>query len=207
MPEMPAGGSAPYRIGAVILAAGASSRMGAAKQLLVLEGRSLIARAIHAVLESTARPVAVVLGANAETVRTAIAHLPVLTVVNPDWRDGMASSIRSGLAALERTEPKLDAVLIAPCDQPALSREVIERLAALHRASGRIAASLYGGRSGAPAIFGRRYFVDLKSLAGDEGARILLNSGSEIVAGLPLPEMEADLDTPSDVDAWRARQR
>ncbi len=204
MPEAPTGAPAPYRIGAIIMAAGASSRMGGVKQLLPLGGRSLVARAVDAALGSTARPVAVVLGAHAEAVGREIAGLPVLAVANPGWREGLASSVRAGLAALRAAEPGLDAVLLAPCDQPALSAAVIEQLAALHRSTGRIAAAFYGERNGAPAIFGRDYFADLESLAGDEGARRLLNGPGNTVAALPLPELEADLDTPADVDAWRS---
>lgn len=205
MPEPALDRPAPLRLGAVILAAGASSRMGSVKQLLSLDGRPLVVRAAEAALGAGARPVAVVLGAHAESVGPAVAALPVLAVLNPDWRDGLASSIRAGLAALLAAEPGLDAVLLAPCDQPALSAAAIGRLAALHRETGLVAAARYGGRNAAPAVFGRDYFIELQSLAGDEGARRMLNAGDGAVAALLLPELEADLDTPSDAAAWRAR--
>jgi len=135
-------------------------------------------------------------------VRAPISGRPVLTVVNPDWKTGMASSIRAGVAALLGAEPGIDAVLVAPCDQPALSAGAIDVLWALHRASGRTAAARYSGRNGAPAIFGRGDFGRLLGLSGDEGARMMLNSDSEKVSTVEMPELALDLDTPDDVRRW-----
>jgi molybdenum cofactor cytidylyltransferase len=202
MPENLPSNGARYRFGAVILAAGGSSRMGSAKQLLMLGGVPLVVRAVDAALASAARPVVVVLGSRAERVRAPISGRPVLTVLNPDWKSGMASSIRAGVAALLGAEPEIDAVLVAPCDQPALSAEVIDALAALHRASGRVAATRFCGRNGAPAVFGRGHFERLLALSGDEGARSMLNAGAHEVSTLELPEMALDLDTPADVRRW-----
>jgi CTP:molybdopterin cytidylyltransferase MocA len=179
--------------------------MGAAKPLLELEGKPLIVRAVDAALASEARPVVVVLGSEADGVRAAIARHPVRTVLNPDWSAGLASSIRAGLADLLGAAPDLEAVLVAPCDQPALSPEVVRRLAALHLATGRIAAARYGGRNGAPAVFGRGRFAALGALTGDQGARALLNGDPEAVAALDLPELGFDLDTPADVTDWVSR--
>src|SRR5580658_2100259 len=172
----------PFRLGAMILAAGGSSRMGEAKQLLEIGGRPLIARAVDAALDSLARPVVVVLGANSGRVLAPVAERGIIAAHNPDWETGLSSSIRVGLAALLGAEPALDAVLVAPCDQPALSKEVILRLVAAHRLSGRISAAHYGGRNGAPAIFGRGDFAALSGLSGDEGARRLLNSEPDRVS-------------------------
>ena len=194
-----------FRLGAIIMAAGGSSRMGSVKQLLVLDGRPLIVRIVDAMLGSPARPIVVVLGANAGQIREAIANYSVKVVINPEWREGLASSIRTGLVALLEAEPHLEAVLLAPCDQPALSSDVISRLAALYQATGKIAAARFDGRNGAPAIFGRRNFPQLLALSGDEGARNLLNSGVEAVVSLELPEMIFDIDTPEDARAWAAR--
>jgi molybdenum cofactor cytidylyltransferase len=127
-------------------------------------------------------------------------------VHNPDWATGLSSSIRAGLAALLAAEPSLDAVLIAPCDQPALSREVILRLAAAHRSGGLTSAARYGGRNGAPAIFGRGSFGALAALSGDEGARRLLNSDPGSVSAVELPELGSDIDTPEDYAAWIGRE-
>jgi CTP:molybdopterin cytidylyltransferase MocA len=195
----------PPRLGALILAAGGSSRMGVPKQLLEIGGRPLVARAVDAALDSGARPVVVVLGSDPEMVLAPIADRGIVSVRNPDWATGLSSSIRVGLAALLAAEPSLDAVLVAPCDQPALSAEVILRLAAAHRSGGLIAAARYGGRNGAPAIFGREHFGALAALAGDEGARRLLNADPAAVSAVELPELGADIDTPGDYAAWVRR--
>lgn len=205
MPERGPEGQPPFRLGAIVLAAGGSSRMGSTKQLLEIGGKALVSRAVDAVLGSRADPVVVVLGADAERVRAAIARRPVVTVVNADWPEGLSSSIRAGLSALLSAAPGLDAVVVALCDQPALSSEALARLAALHRSTGRIAAARYGGRNGAPAVFGREHFAALGALSGDQGARALLNGRPEAVAALDLPELGADLDTPADLRAWRSR--
>jgi CTP:molybdopterin cytidylyltransferase MocA len=206
MPEPGPGADLPSRLGAIVLAAGGSLRMGAPKQLLLLDGRPLVARSVDAVLEAKADPVVVVLGADAERVREAIARHPVRTVFNPLWSSGMASSIRAGLSVLLDAAPGLDAVLVALCDQPALSPGDIGRLADLQRATGRIAASRYGGRNGAPAVFGCRHFATLATLEGDQGARTLLNGDPAAVAALDLPALGVDLDTPGDWNAWVAGQ-
>jgi molybdenum cofactor cytidylyltransferase len=201
---MPEDGNA-LRLGALILAAGGSSRMGKAKQLLEIGGKPLVARAVDAALDSGAGPVVVVLGADSERILARISGRGIIAVNNPEWASGLASSIRAGLAALLAAEPALEAVLIAPCDQPALSAEVIQRLAAAHRSSGRISAARYGGRNGAPAVFGREHFGALSALSGDEGARRLLNSDPGKVSAVELPELGADIDTPGDYAAWLSR--
>ncbi|HEY5079506.1 MAG TPA: NTP transferase domain-containing protein, partial [Opitutaceae bacterium] len=97
------------------------------------------------------------------------------------------------------------AALLASCDQPSLTSEIIERLGALHLVTGRIASARFGGRNGAPAVFGRASFAGLLALSGDEGARRLLNGDGEAVATLALPEMEEDVDTPEDATNWSSR--
>jgi CTP:molybdopterin cytidylyltransferase MocA len=180
--------------------------MGAVKQLLDVGGKPQVARAVDAAVGAGARPVAVVLGASADLVRSAVAERGILEVVNGDWARGLATSICAGLAALLAAEASLEAVLLAPCDQPALSSEVILQLSALHRATGLIAAARYHGRNGAPAVFGRGHFEALLALTGDEGARKLLNADSTRVAAIDLPELGADLDTPEDYASWLDRR-
>ncbi len=194
---------APFRFGAVILAAGASTRMGAPKQLLELDGRPLVVRAAEAALASPAWPVVVVLGAHAESIRPALARLPVLIADNPAWAEGMAASIRAGIATLRQFSRGLDAAVIALCDQPAFSAATIATLVAAQRATGRsIVAARYGGRHGAPALFLREHFPALGALTGEEGARALLNDDPARVAAVDLPELALDLDTPADVAAF-----
>ena len=194
----------PYPHAALVLAAGGSYRMGGAKQLLELDGRTLLARTLEAVSASGARPITVVLGSNAAAIRPQLSEGSALVVINPDWASGMASSIRLGISALTATDPSLEAVLVTPCDQPALTAESIRRLVGLHRSTGLIAAARYKGRLGAPAVFGAGHLGALMALKGDEGARGLLNSGIVEVAGADLPEVGFDIDTPADFQAWKS---
>ena len=189
--------------GVVILAAGASSRMGTPKQLLPVNGRAMVVRAAEAALATRAAPVVVVLGANADKVRSALATLPILITENPDWPAGMASSIRAGMAALGSASPLLDAVVMALCDQPAFSSHVIARLLSAQRASGRnIVAARYAGRNGAPALFCRSQFGRLAALEGDRGARTLLNGDPESVESVELSQLAIDLDSPADYETF-----
>ena len=105
MPEDADATAGPVKLGAILLAAGGSSRMGAVKQLLEVGGKPMVARAVDAALGSGARPVVVVLGANAEAVGAAIADRPVIAARNAQWEEGMASSLRTGLAAASRRRP------------------------------------------------------------------------------------------------------
>ncbi len=189
------------RCGLVILAAGASRRMGSPKQLIEIDGRPLLVRAIEAALAAPVWPVVVVLGANAAAIRPVIAHLPVLVVENPAWSEGMASSIREGVATLRQFSRTLDAAVLALCDQPGFSAATVESLLAAHRATGRgIVAARYSGRLGAPALFAREHFAALTALTGEEGARDLLNADPARVAAVDLPELARDLDTPADLE-------
>ena len=197
---------APFRFGAVILAAGASTRMGAPKQLLPLDGCPLVVRAVEAALASPAWPVVVVLGAHAEKIRPVLARLPVLIAENPAWAEGMAASLRAGVTMLRQFSRALDGALVALCDQPAFSADIIAQLLAAQRATGRsIVAAHYRGRNAAPALFLREHFATLTALTGEEGARALLNGDPAHVASVALPALALDLDTPADYAAWQQR--
>jgi molybdenum cofactor cytidylyltransferase len=199
--------SSVLRFGLVILAAGEASRMGSPKQLLPLGGRSLLEGTVEAALASPAWPVVVVLGAHAEKIRPTLARLPVLIAENPAWTEGMASSIRAGVTTLRQFSRAVDGVLIALCDQPAFSSDVIAQLVAAQQASGRsIVAARYSGRNGAPALFLREHFPALTSLTGEEGARALLNGDPARVAPVDLPQLAVDLDTPADYAAVKTRR-
>ena len=191
------------RFGCILLAAGASTRMGRPKQLLPVAGQPLIVHATAAALASPAWPVVVVLGAQADKIRPALARLPVLIVENPTWAEGLGSSIRTGLAALEKFSRSLDAALIALADQPAFSTVVIARLAAAHRHNDSgLTAARYAERLGAPALFARKYFPLLHALQGDEGARAILAAHSRDVTAVDLPELALYLDTPADYEKF-----
>lgn len=178
--------------------------MGEPKQLLPLSGRPLLVRAVEAALASPAWPVVVVLGAHREKIRPLLARFPVLIAENPTWAEGMASSLRTGIATLQQFSRSLDGAVVALCDQPAFSSAVIDQLLAQQRATGRsIVATRYHGRNGAPALFLRKHFPILATLTGEEGARALLNADPEQIATIDLPALGLDLDTPADYAAAR----
>ena len=189
-----------FRFGLVLLAAGASVRMGKPKQLIEVGGKALVVRAVEAALASAAWPVVVVLGANAEKIRPLLARLPVLVAENPTWGEGMASSLRAGVNTLRTFSRSLDGALVAVADQPAFSAEVIARLVSARRETRRgIVAARYARRLGVPALFGREHFAALAALTGEEGARHFLAAHAAETAAVDLPELAVDLDTPEDV--------
>jgi molybdenum cofactor cytidylyltransferase len=195
------------RVGCVILAAGAGSRLGQPKPLLVLGGRPLVVRAAEAALASTTWPIVVVAGAHATGVRTALAALPVLVAENAAWPEGMASSLRAGLATLRCFSREIDGAVFALCDQPHFSAEVITRLITRQHASGAgIVAARYHGRLGAPALFTSPHFAALESLNGDHGARELIAAARDRgeAEAEDFPELSLDIDTPADHDRARA---
>jgi molybdenum cofactor cytidylyltransferase len=183
---------------AIILAAGASSRLGQPKQRVLFQGETLLNRAIRIAHEACANPVAAVLGADFENIRASIRDKGVMIVFNDSWQQGIASSIKAGLSSVGLSSV---GVLILGCDQPYLSaahlRALLERFET--SASRVIVASTYAGVRGMPAIFPQAVFAQLASLEGDKGARALLGAPP-----VPLEEVEfnrgqIDIDTPDDL--------
>lgn len=184
-------------IGAVILAAGSSSRMGTPKQTLQFEGTSLLRRAALAALEAGCSPVVVVTGANVEGSRAELEGLPVREVWNRHWERGMGSSIREGLQAMGEAE--VDAAILMVCDQPHATADVISTLMTAYREVGRpVVASMYGGSFGVPALFSRTIFPDLAQLEGG-GAKQVIKKHALEAHFVPFPEGEKDVDTPEDL--------
>jgi molybdenum cofactor cytidylyltransferase len=187
------------RVGAIILAAGSSSRMGVPKQTLQFRGRSMLRRAALAALGAGCRPVVVVTGAHAEQSGGELRGLDVFEVVNALWETGMASSIRAGVEALVGADPEADAAVLLLCDQPHVTSEVINGLVAARRATGSaVVASAYGGGFGVPALFGRALFAELARLEGAGGAKQVIKRHAAGAHFLPFPGGEVDVDTPED---------
>jgi len=189
-----------HRIAAIVLAAGASRRLGTAKQLLRdAQGDSLLVRIVHHAIEAGCDPVVVVLGAQAEEVREVLAGEAVVCVDNAHWADGMSSSIRYGIDHIASST--CSAMLLLACDQPAVSAEHLRLLLAEHRTRGERVVSVYEGVRGIPAVWPRMDWTALRALHGDRGARSLLRGDEPAIA---LANGALDLDTPEDVSHWRA---
>ncbi len=187
------------KVGAVLLAAGGSKRLGTPKQLLCLDGETLIHRAARALTESAAHSAVAVIGAHSATCRAELRNLSVTVVHNPQWEQGIASSLISGLDAIRQVLPNLDAVIFAVCDQPALTSKVINAL--IERFSSDqpdIVASDYGSAKGVPALFGQRLFNDLSALHGDQGAKGLFTQYASSLVSIPFPGGDIDIDSPED---------
>lgn len=182
---------------AIILAAGASTRLGRPKQLLRFGGRSLLQRTIAAVRGAPVRRVVVVLGAAAPRIREHIAADDVELVENVDWPAGMGGSIAAGMRALG-DEP--DAVLVTLCDQPLLSSAHIVSLIALVRQSQAcIVASRYGEDTfGAPVVFTRAVFGELRALPPSSGAKAVIGRHWDVTELAPFADGAIDIDTEGD---------
>jgi molybdenum cofactor cytidylyltransferase len=190
-------------IAAIVLAAGASSRMGRQKLTLpMLDGRPLVRAAVEQVLAAGLDDTVVVLGGDAESVAAALAPLPVRTVVNPRYAEGQSTSLRAGLDALR---PGTEAVIIALGDQPLPDPGVIGRLVAAFRTTGRpIAVPVYRDGRGNPVLFAADLFGELRTVTGDLGGRGVSGRDPDRVAEVPVDTpMPADIDTPQDYEAAR----
>jgi molybdenum cofactor cytidylyltransferase len=181
----------------VVLAAGASTRFGATKQLVRVNGRPLMHTIVSRAVELAGHSVTVVLGANAGELAPLLKHSPASVAVNRDWPEGIASSIREGLKHAPSTA---DGVLIALADQAAVTTEDLRRLAgAWRRNPNAIAAAQYAGAVGVPAIFPRWCFRELSELRGDRGAQTLLQRHVDRLVRLAMPSAELDIDRPEDL--------
>jgi len=191
-------------VAAIVLAAGASRRLGQPKQLLMLDGETLLERAIRLAAEAGADPVFVVLGAHFERICASVPfnQLPhAILVINSEWAKGMASSIHTALRPLSIVAPQSEGALILSCDQPRLTaahlRALLDSFAA--QPAPAIAASAYAGVLGIPAVFPHDVFANLLALRGDKGARSLLMQPPCPMLALPFPGGEIDIDEPADL--------
>jgi molybdenum cofactor cytidylyltransferase len=194
-------------IGIIILAAGSSSRMGQPKQLLRYEDETLLTRAVRAALETTCRPVIVVLGSQAETLQKELDATEARVVFNQEWAEGMSSSIRCGLQALEtEASGATEAAILMLCDQPFVTSGILRRLVEIYLAQRPLfVASEYetkaGKTRGVPALFSRSLFAELMELRGAAGAKRVITRHQAAGSIIAVPEAAFDVDTPGDYQA------
>ena len=182
-------------IAGLVLAAGSSSRLGRCKQLLKLRSETLAHRVARQALSCCTGPVVCVLGAEAEAISAVVEDLPIQTCLNRNWKSGMASSLRCGIAALPDT---VAGVMVLLCDQHRIETSDLKRLLAAWQGDEMVAAA-YRGMLGAPAIFPRRHFDQLSALRGDQGARKLLRCSDETPVAIRMPAAGFDIDTSADL--------
>ncbi len=188
------------RVVGVLLAAGASTRLGTPKQLLPFGGRTLIEHALDILLRSPLDDVLVVLGAHAEEIAPLVQGPRVRIVENPRWEQGQSTSLH---AALEALPPDCAAIVFAPCDMPWLTPELIGAIVQTWRQTGKPLVATEGGEvRGIPALIARDVFPELKRIPGDQGCRALIRGDSTRVAHVHAdPHTLTDIDTPEQYQA------
>lgn len=187
--------------GLILLAAGNSRRMGRPKQLLPFGGKNLMQICLDTASSSGARPILVVLGASEDQIPVENSDRDLIRLVNPNWAEGIGSSIRFGIRFLIKEFPGIGGVLLMSCDQPFLEVGILLEL--LREARGSrpgIAASLYDGHLGIPVYFSKDFFGELSEIAGDHGARDILKRNQDLVRAVPFLRGGFDLDTPEEYE-------
>jgi molybdenum cofactor cytidylyltransferase len=194
------------RIAALLLAAGKSSRMGSNKMLEEIDGRPMVARTAQRLLASRARPIIAVLGNQADDVDTALGKLPVERVLNPNFADGLSTSLKCGLAALSA---EIDGVIVCLGDMPLIAGRDLDRLmAAFNPLEGRaIIVPTRRGKRGNPVLWARQFVPEMMSLAGDQGARKLIEEHADLVAEVEMDNdaVLIDIDTPQALAELREK--
>ncbi len=193
-------------IAAVVLAAGRSSRMGGPNKLLAeIAGRPLIRIVVEQALGSRARPVIVVTGHQRERVEAALSGLAVKFAHNPNFAQGLGTSLKAGIAALPA---EVDGAIVCLGDMPQVDAALIDRMiSAFNPAMGAlVVVPTIDGKRGNPVVWSRRFFADLMAVEGDVGARHLIGRYTEVVAEVPLTGAAAftDVDTPEALQAVKA---
>ncbi|PWT76817.1 MAG: hypothetical protein C5B59_05685 [Bacteroidetes bacterium] len=191
----------------VLLAAGSSNRLGQPKQLLPVDGKPLIVQMANVALHSQCKRVFVVLGAYQDQIQPHLIASNLTIVQNPLWEEGVASSIRTGVAASEKQIPDLNGIVFMTCDQPFVSPSVIDGLILRKEKTGKpMVASAYRDTMGIPAIFDKKYFPELQKLKGQQGAKKIFSNHRGSVETISFPQGYIDIDTWDDFQLWQHSQ-
>jgi molybdenum cofactor cytidylyltransferase len=181
----------------IVLAAGGSTRFGSPKQLARVDRKSLLQATIGHATDSLGPAVTVVLGAHAAEIVETLPPSSVGVLINRNWQEGIAGSIRAGLNSLPGA---CNGVLLALADQPLVGSQIFQRLiAAWRRLPRQIIASQFASTTGLPAIFPRWCFADLSDLRGDQNAQVVIRRYSNHVVRLAHPEAQVDINYPEDL--------
>jgi len=182
---------------ALVLAAGSASRFGSPKQLVRIGGQPMLHKAVSQATEVVGHAVTVVLGAYAEQLAPLLKHTTASVLINRNWEEGIASSLRLGVGNLPGS---CDGVLITLADQVGVTTFDLKRLAtAWKRQSEWLIAASYDGQMGVPAIFPRTTFSAFSELRGDTGAKVILSRHADRCLRVPMPNASIDIDRPEDL--------
>ena len=187
-------------IGVILLAAGASTRLGEPKQLLQFQGETLLRRQAKIALAASNR-VIVTLGSQIEFTQKEVADLPVAIVENVNWENGMSGSIRVGLEKLLDDADQLEAVVVMVCDQPFVDENLLEKIVVKFQETDLlIVACAYQNTLGVPALFHRKLFPELLALDAQTGAKRLIKKYHAQATAIQFPEGAFDIDTSADYE-------
>lgn len=191
----------------LLLAAGASSRMGQSKQLMNLTGEPLLITAVRTALEASPY-VTVVLGSEADVHSRLLEDFPLHIVENHSWRKGMGNSLKTGLAEVRASVPPADAVLVMLCDQPKVHASHLKQLILKGEESKKgIVATGYNNAIGVPALFKKQWFDSIMDIGDDAGASKLIRQHPGETEVVAFPDAAIDLDTPQDVERFLGRSQ
>ena len=182
----------------LIIAAGSSSRLGQAKQLLPYKDGNLLGHTIKVCLESKIGNIHLILGANHEAILKETDTSNCQVHINPNWKNGMSNSIAFGIKQIEEN---IDGVILTMADQPFLKKEHLKRL--LQKQSSGIVISKYEEEKGPPTFFSKDYFEALSNLSGDDGAKAVIKKYQAIVQFVSFPKGNIDIDTEEDLGYLR----
>jgi molybdenum cofactor cytidylyltransferase len=194
-------------ISAIVLAAGESKRMGRPKQLLAWQGKTLLRHVLESLMKSNADEIILVLGHEAEAIRKSLPPFQIKIVINPDYQQGMASSLRQGLLAID---PRSEAFLVLLADQPGIGPEIMNRMIRdFQQANPKrgIVRPVYRGLQGHPVLISVRYLQEAIQLQGDVGARQILMNHPEDILEMDVDQdvVLKDIDTPEEYQKYMNR--
>ena len=195
----------PPTVAAIVLAAGEAARFGECKQLMKLGDKTLVEHVLDTVNASSVDDVIVVLGAHADDIRRRVKFARERIVMNPQYGDGMSTSIHAGLRALQ---PSTDAAMIVLADQPFVTPQTLDRIIDEYRAHKSAAVvPTYHGARGNPVLVDRSLFDEMFALRGDTGFRAVLARQPDAVTRVPVDDVGVvtDIDTREDFDGLAPR--
>jgi molybdenum cofactor cytidylyltransferase len=174
--------------------------LGHPKQLVRYRGKTLLQHTMDVLEQDFFHPKIVVLGANDATIRKDLKTQSFQLITNPDWAEGMASSLKQGLKHALKLSPKLDAILVSVSDQPAIDVTLFTEIIKMYSRGAKIVASKYQDIAGVPVLFDRQFFTSILKLSGDQGAKSIMKANADQVQSVDFDLGWLDIDTPKDIE-------